>query len=337
MNKQTYVSLAAALPIILSANTLHAQAFSWEAEIEIGIEETVDSDDPTAEIRDIFTNIEATGELSFANSVTIFSTLAIESLTDPVADREFDDVGLFVKELGFSFDVGPATVALGKLTPTFGVTWDDSVGYFGASLAEDYELTEVIGTTIDVPVGQTGGVFSIGLYYLDDTSLSRSIGFDRGRNSTAAGGAGNTGRLDNVTLAWTQEMGDTKFQVGARHLSAGTGDVDDETGFVASVSHPFENGLFLFAEVASFDNFGGTADDATYATLNAAYGFGNWTASATLAHRDLDSSGETDLFSIALERELENGIVLGGGIAWVDEVGVDNTVIGLNAVIPLGT
>ena len=72
--------------------------------------------------------------------------------------------------------------------------------------------------------------------------------------------------------ACTTAFDATTVTLGARHLKAGQGDVKDETGYVAAVSHDFANGLSLLGEVAHFDGFGGTADDADYATLGASYG-----------------------------------------------------------------
>lgn len=313
--------------------------FSWEGEIEIGYEDLFRSDMPGNEL----SNTYAIGTISlgygFANGVEIFTTLTAESLDDPTPqDHTFQDMGLYVEELGFSFPVGrAATVTIGKLHPVFGTAWDDAAGYFGGALAEDYELVEQIGGMADIDMGDAG-TLSFATFYADNTRLSESWGFRRPRNTTANGGAGNTGELNNFALQWSSDIGENTFiKVGARYLSAGAGDVGDETGAVLSIGHSFQNiPLDIFAEAAAFRNFGGTADDARYLTLNAAYGIGDFTLSGTLSHRDLGTQGDTNLASLGLEYEFSNGYTLGGALAYIEEAGVDNHVFGVNLVIPLG-
>ncbi|MDE4133836.1 porin [Phaeobacter sp. QD34_3] len=323
------------VPALLCATAAHAE-FSWEGEIELGNEQVVSSDVAANEIRDTYLVVTATGTYSFGNGVEFFSTLTAESVIDPVADRTFEDIGLYVEEIGFSFGIGEATtVTIGKLHPVFGTAWDDAAGFFGSSLAEDYELAEQIGVLADVEL-EGAGTLSFGLFYADDTGLSRSWGEDRGRNRASAGGAGNTGELDNFAIQWAYNVGETRFHIGARHLSASVGDVDDEQGIVAGIGHSFAGGVDVFAEVASFSNFGGGVDDATFVTLNAAYGTGPWSFSGTLAQRDLETAGETDLVSIGVDYEFQSGVALSGALARVEDTGVEDTILGLSVVIPLG-
>lgn len=339
MNNLSLKSLMLAGTCLSFSGVAFAQeaGFSWEGSVEIGVEANISSDDATAEFSDTYGIVELGGEYGFGNGLSVFTLLAAESLTDAVDDRAFEDMGVYVQELGLRYAIGSTEFTIGKFAPVFGRSWDETAGFFGTTLAEDYELTEQLGFGADVAIGDTGGTLSAAVFFADDTGLSRSIGFDRGRNTTAAGGAGNTGELDNASLTWTQEWGNTTAQFGARYLSAGVGDVDDETGFVASVGHAFDNGLALFGEVALFDNFGGGADDATYLTLNAVYGIGdNWSVSGTVARRDLDTAGTTDLISVGAEYALDNGITFGAALAQVEEAGVDNTILGANVVFPLG-
>lgn len=318
----------------------HAQdtgPFTWEGAIEIGVESTFDSDDPTAELTDAYTSIELGGEAALSENISVFGAITIESVLDPVDDRAFEDIGLYVSELGVSFDLGPATISAGKLSPAFGTAWDATPGFFGTALAEDYELSEAIGLTAELPVGSTGGTLSFAVFYADDTALSNSIGTRRGRNSVADAGAGNTGKLNNLALQWSQEFGDTAVTIGARHLTAGQGDASDETGFVAGVSHSFGNGLDVIAEVASFEGSGGTTDDATYVTFGGSYGVGNLSYSAAFTQRDITSTGKDQLMSVGVDYAFENGMELGGGIAFLDEGGVETSTLGVALVIPLGS
>lgn len=336
MKKSLALALSASVTALLSVDAASAQGFEWEGEIEIANEQVMSSDVAANEIRDTYAVISLGGSYTFGNGVGIFSTLTAESLTAPTADRTFDDMGLYIEELGLSFGIGAnTTVAAGKLHPVFGSAWDDTAGFFAGIQAEDYELIEQIGVMADVEFGGAG-TLSAALFFADDTGLSRSAGFDRGRNTTAAGGAGNTGKLDNIAIQWSGQVGETSYHIAARHLSAGIGDVDDERGVLIGASHEFDNGLYLFGELASFQNFGGSADDATYATLNAAYGIGNWTLSGAFTSADLDTQGKTDTTSIAAEYEFENGILLGGALALRDTAGVEDRVLGVNMIIPLG-
>lgn len=322
---------------ILNQETIETgPGFQWEGEIEIGTEQVFDSTDPDNEIRDTYAIISFGGSYKFGNGIEVFSVLTAESLTDPVESRSFEDMGVYVEELGLSFPIGDSTtVSIGKVHPVFGSGWDDTAGFFGAALSEDYELIEQIGVLADVEIIE-GGTLSFGVFYADDTALSKSIGFKREQNTVEDGGAGNTGQLDNVAVQWRQEVGDTFYQVGARYLSAGEGDVNDETGILASIGHTLNDSFYVFAEAASFKNFGGGEDDATYLTLNGSYYVGDWAFSATLGNRDLDEGGNTDLASIAAEYTFDNGMTLGGALAYVDEAGTKNRILGVNLIIPLG-
>ena len=89
--------------------------------------------------------------------------------------------------------------------------------------------------------------------------------------------------------------------------------------------------------MASFQNFGGSADDATFVTLNGVYYTGDWLFPGTLSHRDLGISGNSDLVSFAAEYEFANETVVGGGIAFLDEDGSKDTRLGLNEIVPYGS
>ena len=230
--------------------------------------------------------ISAAFEAALTNRITAFGGLTFESVSDAVESRQLDDLGLYVSELGLRFDLGGAIVSAGKISPVFGVAWDAAPGFYGTSLAEDYELAEMIGLTAETTLASTGGVLSFAVFYADDTGLSNSVGTKRGRNSVAAGGVGNTSKLNNFAIQYTQEFGATTGWVGARQLSAGTGDVSDENSIIAGLAHDFGNGFDTIFEVAHFSGAGGKDENATYATLGGAYGFG-------LARFDVDGVKST--------------------------------------------
>ena len=256
----------------------------------------------------------------------------MESVTDPTASRTFDDLGLYIDELGLRFSFGETALSVGKISPVFGVAWDAAPGFYGTSLAEDYELSEMIGATVDTPIG-TNGALSFAVFYVDDTALSNSIGTRRGRNSVAAGGVGNTGKLNNVALQYTHDFGDTVVWGGGRFLSAGQGDVSDETGITAGVSHDFGNGFDMIGEVAHFNGAGGTNDDATYLTLGGAYAVDDWVFSATGSVVDVNAGGNDTMLALGIDRAITDNTEINFGVARFDVGGVKSTSVGIAAVV----
>jgi len=328
-----WTTIAAIMTTSVSAQE---RGFTWEGSVEIGVDSTVASDDPVAEVTDTYVEAEVAFEAAITDQIGLFGGLTLESVTDPIESRQFDDVGVYVKELGLRLDLSPVTLSVGKISPTFAFAWDETPGFYGTSSAEDYELSELIGASLDYAVGNGGGVLSFALFYADNTALSDSLGTKRGRNTTAAGGAGNTGKLNNGSLQWTQEMGRTTYWVGARHLSAGAGDISDETGAVAGLKHDFSNGFDMIAEIAYFDGFGGSGDDVAYATLGGAYSAGNWSYSASLTGIDTSAASTGHSASLGVDYAFSNRVEVGGGIRFLDAAGVKSQAIGASVVIPFG-
>jgi len=335
MSKTLTAALAFGAPIMLCAPDARAEEtrrFAWDGEVEIGYEALFDSTVPANEGDAAYAIGELNAAYALTGGLSLFGGLTFEEVEDAAANTGY---GLYVHELGLQFDTGAASFQLGKVSPAFGTAWDAVTGFYASALAEDYELAEQIGILAELDLGEAG-TLAAGVFYADDTMLSDSAGFNRGRNSAANGGAGNTGKLNNLALQWSSEWGGTHANAGVRFLSAGPGDVGDETGLVAGLGQSFGGGLDLFAEVAAFDGYGGSADDATYATLNAAWAIGDLTLSGTYAMRDVTSAGRTEQFSVGAEYELAGGIVLGAGLARVDDAGIRDRMFGVNLVIPLG-
>jgi len=332
--KNTILTTGLCCLVMAGGTSVTAQeaAFTWEGEVEVGVDSTVRADDPANEVTDAYISAEVAFEAAITDRITAFGGLTLESVTDAEDDRAFEDMGLYVSELGLRFGFGETVVSVGKISPVFAVAWDEAPGFYGTSLAEDYELSEMIGVTVDTPIGAAGGTLSFAVFYADDTALSNSIGNKRGRNSVAAGGAGNTGKLNNVTLQYSQEFGGTTAWVGARHLSRGVGDTSDETGVVAGATHDFGNGFNMIGEVAHFDNAGGADGNATYATLGGSYALDDWTfsASATL----VDTSDNTDsMIALGVDRSITENIEVNFGVARFDVGGEKSTAVGLAAVV----
>jgi hypothetical protein len=311
-------------------------AFQWESSLEIGVDSTLSADDPAAELSDSYLSLEAAFEAALTERLSLFGALTLESVTDASADRAFDDLGLYIGELGLSYSFGDTVIFGGKISPVFAVAWDAAPGFYGASLAEDYELSEQIGLALETPLGQAG-VLSFAVFYADDTFMSDSIGTKRGRNSAADGGAGNTGKFNNVALHYTHSLNDTTTAwVGARYLSASVGDVSDETGLVAGLAHDFGNGFDMIGEVAHFNGFGGGGDDATYVTLGGSYALGDWALSASATTINTSGAASDHLISLGLDRTFANDIELSIGVARFDVGGEKSTAFGIAAEIPFG-
>ena len=305
---------------------------AWEGSLEIGVDSTVDAGDPTAELTDIYLILGAAFEANLSDRITAFGVLTFESVTDAEENRTFHDLDLYVNELGVRFAFGETLVSAGKISPVFAVAWDQAPGFYGTSLAEDYELSEMIGMAVDTPLGNTGGILSFAVFYADDTFLSDSIGNKRGRNSVAAGGVGNTGKHNNVAVQYTQEIGETTAWIGARHLSAGEGDESDEQGIVVGASHDFGEGFDVIGEVAHFNGAGGTDTNATYATLGAAYALDDWTFSATATLVDTPDDNDS-MIAFGVDRALTETVEVSFGMARFDVGGAISTNVGLAAII----
>lgn len=332
--KKTILTSGLSGLLMAAGTSLAAQdaGFTWEGTVELGVDSTLRADDPNAEVTDTYMSNELAFEAAITSRVTAFGGLTLESVTDAEDDRAFEDIGLYVSELGLRFGFGETLVSVGKISPVFAVAWDEAPGFYGTSLAEDYELSEMIGVTVETPVGAEGGTLSFAVFYADDTALSNSIGTKRGRNSVAAGGVGNTGKLNNVALQYSQEFGDTTAWIGARHLSAGVGDAADETGIVVGASRDFDNGFNVIGELAHFDNAGGADGNATYATLGGAYAMDDWTFSATATLVEAPDNTNS-MISLGVDRALTENVEINFGLARFDVDGEKSTAVGLAAVI----
>ncbi|MEZ5714919.1 MAG: porin [Paracoccaceae bacterium] len=337
MKKQYLLAGGACACLLASGTTALAQddsGFSYEIELEIGVDSVVRSDVPANELSDVYLSADAAFEFALGDRVSAFLGLTLESVTGATSDRAFEDLGLYVGEIGLSFDLGRTKLSFGKISPAFGTAWDTAPGFYGTSYAEDYELGEMIGAMAEIELGQ--GTLTASVFYADDTVLSDSWGTKRGRNTTAAGGAGNTGKLNNFALQYDVEFGSTSLHAGARHLSRGLGDAKDERGLSLGVAHAVSDNLEVMAEVASFDGFGGTTDDALYGTIGLSLSQGPITYNAAFSRRDITSTGVDNLFSLGVDYELKNGATLTAGYGFADEGGTNSHLLGVAIVIPIG-
>lgn len=346
--------LAAAGLVVVSAGS--AQSAEQEGaiypyvegalELTLGNDRVLGSDDPGNEINDLYPEAALALRFGLTPNLAVNLGLTLEPVLDPLPfeDRAFGDLGLYVDTLNVEATAGGFTVVAGKFGPGFGRAWDNTPGVYGTDFAEDYELAEQIGFGGSYAFETAAaGTHAIGanVFFADTTILSDSIFTRRGRLSTAAGGAGNTGRLDNFSV--TLDGGDFpsipgfSYHLGYRHLSAGLGDLGSENGFVAGVAKETElsSGLVLglTGEIAHLSNAGGSLDSATYFTPGLSLAFENWHGelSGTVRRINFDGGGgDTDhLVQVSAGYTFDNGIGLSAGYAFVRDAGVRSHVVGL--------
>lgn len=323
----------------VSASCAFAQqqtTISWEGEIEIETTTVIDTDGPSRPPSETSANLELAATVPLSDAVELFASLQAEWIDDPEGVHSASEPHVFVDEVGVSFAFPNTSFSFGKVTPVFGSAFDSGYGFFSGDLAGDYELDAQIGGLAHVDLGRAG-VVDFGVFYADDTRLNRSLTSSLHRNTDDAGGVGNTGKLNNATLQWSWSSDNTAISVGGRVLSRGQEGTRDELGAVLALAHFVEQApLDLLAEFAVFDGWEGTSSNARFLTLNAGYAFGNLTLSGALARREIAGVEATNLGSLALEYEFENGVTLGGAVAQVERNGSVDQMLGLNLIYEFG-
>ena len=305
-----------------------------------------DSDDPAAEINDLFTTIEAALALNINEFISIQSLFVVEPVLDPAPfdDRFFEDHGGYFEELYLQFAFGNFRIFGGKFDASFGTAWDKAPGIYGVDFAEDYELVERVGGGIAVS-GQhmTFGDVTVtaNVFFADTSVLSESIFTNRGRVRVTDGGASNTESLESVSLTLDGEnvasIPDFTYHLGYRHQAAGAGDAGDEDGFVAGFTKGFMmadgNKLETIVEGVYLDQADGGPDDLYYLTAGAAYLFGPWNVSGSYTLRETDVVGGPDvtdhLAQLTAGYEFQSGVTLDAGYRYAREDDVETHIIGV--------
>lgn len=327
------------LPVIVPAVTY--PYIEGKLDLELDNDWIFDSNDPMQK----FNNLYTTNALAMRAVLNpIFSVnlgLKLEQVDDPTPpeDCTMCGVGLYVDTIDLQADVGNWSFTAGKHEPAFGFAWDIAPGVFGTNYAEDYEISEVVGfgAAYTFHTGFGEHTLAVNTFFADTTFLSESIFTNRGRTRLSDGGAGNTGTFDNlsVTLAGEEIPGvpGFKYNLGYRHLSAGRGDFGDENGVIAGVAKDTEMGngfkLGLMGEVAYFDHWGGTDDDAVYATAGLSLARGPWHGELVGEIRDFRIAGTDHLVQVSAGYEFENGVDVSLGYGYERVEGANNQMIGL--------
>lgn len=332
MDRFALVAGAALLIPASAVDALEYGPLTVTGTVEIENDTTVESTDPTNEIADTYSKIDAAVALALGAASSLNASLVFEPVTGATRDRAFEDHGLYVEELFFDHDFGAASVMLGKFNPAFGVAWKDAPGIFGIDFPKDYELTEQLGGAVLIPfrLGSSENVLSLALFNADRTILSDSLGRKRGQNSLPAGGPGNTSGPESIAIAMNGALGETSYNLGVQHLSRGAGDTHDQTGAVLGVTHTYDLGrpVALLAEAAYFTDFGGTSASARYGTVGLAAPVGPVTVSGTYSNRDVSGARTDHLATLSGEMELAPGLFGSLGYRWAREGADKNQTIG---------
>ena len=306
----------------------------YELELEVGVENTYRADDPAEVLSDMFLSIEGEIEYAASDRITQFTELVFESVLDVQADRAFDDLGVYVGELGVRVDADPVTLSFGKFSPAFGSAWDSAPGYFGTAFAEDYELEEMLGLSVAIGIGP--GVLTASAFYADDSRLSDSFGTRRGRTIRADGGPANTGKLNNFALQYDVDLDGTSLHAGVRHLTKGQGDTRDERGIAVGLTHDFAGGIGVIAELAHFKGWDGTTASADHATLGASLTRGPFKWSLVHSIRDVSGAPTDHMTTFGLDYTFPSGVTLSASVMETREEGEASETFGMSVVIPFG-
>jgi hypothetical protein len=300
------------------------------------------SQDPSAEFNNLYLSSNTLEvKLGLTQVFSVNLGLTLEQVKDPTPPKDCTmcNIGLYMDTIDFQADVGDWSFTAGKHEPAFGFAWDIAPGVFGTNYAEDYELSEVWGLgaayTFNTDFGKH--TLAVNTFFADTTVLSESLFTNRGRAHLADGGAGNTGRLDNFAVTLFGEeipsLPGFKYNLGYRHLSAGSGDYGDENGVIAGVAKDTEIGdgvtFGVLGEVAYFSNYGGADDNAVYATLGTSLKRGPWHGELTGEIRHFQVEGTDHLVQVSAGYGFESGYDLSVGYAFEHVGGIDNQTLGV--------
>ncbi|MCZ4351922.1 hypothetical protein O4H61_05285 [Roseovarius aestuarii] len=308
-------------------------AFSADFTFELQHDSLYDSSNPANEIDDTYATIEAALAFALSEDASLNAVLVYEPVIDATSDRTFEDHGLYVQELYYAHDFGPAQMMLGKFNPAFGMAWDEAPGLYGTDFAGDYEITEQLGASITVPfaIGASENELTFAVFNADRSILSDSLGKERGQTSLPAGGVTNTTGPESFVLSVGGSWGEMGYNVSLQNLAKGVGDVADQTGVSLGVTHTYDLGLpvSMLAEVAYFDDFGGTFNSARYSTIGLSAPVGPVTLSGVYSVRQMQGASSDELATVSAEMELMPGLTGALGYRYGDEGGDKNRTVGM--------
>jgi hypothetical protein len=328
----------------------------FEAEIDIEVQDdwTFDSDDPDAELNDLFTTTEPALALYLIPGLSIQSGLVLEPVRDPDPgeDRYFEDHGFFAEQLYLLYERNGFSLHGGKFNLPFGVGWDLAPGVYGTDVAEAfYEQVERIGVGGSVTFGG-GGIGGSGFgehrlsaqtFFLDTTFLSESAGANRGRTRKDDGGVSNTEDFSSFALSldgggFSGPPFDVNYHVGLAYQEGGEGDPKDEFGFAAALYGAVELSedvtLEPIVEFVHFDNAEGIDQTRNISTAGASLVHGPWNAALSYSGVRSDPDDpqddlDVDQFQVSMGHSFDFGLDIDVGYKFVDEEGTNGHVVGV--------
>ena len=270
----------------------------WENKLSIELQNdnTYESDDPDAEINDLYTTIESGMILSFSDAFSLQNILMIEPVLDPEPgkDRIFDDTALYVEEIQFNYKKDSFVLFAGQFNPSFGWAWEKNAGVYGTDLCEDYEMTDKIGAGASVKLGpDSKHRLTFNTFFADTSFLSDTTHKDTEALSKEDGGVSNTEDFSSYSISLEGEIIEHfGYQLSHRILAAGKGDKNDEKGYSASLEYSLEFSkdyrLIPFVEYASFDSYEGSENDAEYLTGSLSLEISSFNISAAYTSRNFE-------------------------------------------------
>ncbi|MZR29143.1 hypothetical protein [Sneathiella litorea] len=335
-----------ALPFMLFSLPVSAEEESFpkitgELSVEVENDWTYQSDDPDAEINDLYPTVVLGTNVAFTEVFSLNFEATLEPVEDATSDRAFEDLGGYLNIITVNYDGEAVSAYAGKFTPNFGIAWDIAPGIFGTNLNEDYELAEMIGFGGGFHFEAAGEhTISASTFFQDTSFLSNSVGTQRGPLRLSDGGAGNTENFSSFAVALDgnfQKLPGFRYHLGLSSLGAGEDGNDRQLGYAIGGEYAFNIGedvtLSPMAEYVYFDNYGGIDNDtAKYFTAGLALNYENWAASSTYQLRDTEVGGVmTDDHVVDLTVGYVFDMGLGVAAAWrsAEEDNIDSEGLGL--------
>ena len=316
-----------------------------EVLIEVQNDYAFDSDDPDAELNDIFTTTEPVIRLHpFPGFyVAVHGVLEPVLPTEPRDDRIFDDHGLFAEELYAAYETDRFFVMGGKYTINFGKAWDEAPGIYGTDFAEDYELSERVGfgggATFAYP-GIGEATVSGSAFFLDTSILSQSGITNRGQTEISDGGPSNTEKPNSYALAvdgTVAALPGLAYHAAFVRQRKGRGDTGDETGLLVNAGYVRELGpveIGTIVEYVHFDNADGIDGQTRhYLTTGLVIGWQNWNLSLSRTARStkLADGSDTDdeLIQVSAGYAFDFGLSVDVGYRLANESSVETDIFGV--------
>jgi hypothetical protein len=334
------------LALLCSASS--AVAIELSSEVVIEIQSQKETEHNHTFLRTEVASTLTFSEHWFIDGVLVLEPLDRERLTK--RSRTFDREGVFAEELKLNYQhiIAGNTLQLfiGKFNPAFGTAWD-ARGIWGEDFAENYEITEKLGTgaVFTLQTESLGShTVSASSFFSDTSALSQSIISTRGRTNKRDGGAANTEDLSSYAIAVDgRRLGGStglNYHLAYRSLKHGDADIsaDDESGYAATINYAHQinqrTDINLLLERIDIKSFDGTTQDRIYNTSSLITTIDNrWNITLSHTQRVIDSDNASKvydhLFQLSGGYDFANGLTLDIGWRQSDEENRSQNTLGI--------